>query len=128
MIRYAVVFILASFASVETTNAGHFFPHRPQIVIAAPVVAYQPAYVVPVATYAVTTNVPVTSVSYATSYYAPLVPMVGVVPVAVAPVVYAPPVYVAPVYPLPVYGYGNSFHSRLNVHRNGSYNYHVHVR
>lgn len=41
---------------------------------------------------------PVTTVTYSTSYYAPMVPTV-----AVAPVVYSQPAYVAPVYSAPVY-------------------------
>ena len=86
---------------------------------------YQPAYVVPTMTYAVT-QVPVTTVSYSTSYFAPLVPMV---PAYYAPAaVYAAPVYAAPVYAAPVYGYGHRVHSHLNIHRNGSYNYHLRVR
>ena len=125
MARNLIFCVLAFFGTIGTTNAGHFFHYHPRPVFAAPVVVYQPAYVVPTMTYAVT-QVPVTTVSYATSYYAPLVPMV---PAYYAPAaVYAAPVYAAPVYAVPAYGYGHRVHSHLNVHRNGSYNYHLRVR
>lgn len=117
-----------------TTNAGHFFHHYPSPVYVVPAAMYQPAYVVPyvvpTVSYAVT-PVPVTTVSYAAGYYAPLVPTVPAyyAPAAVyAAPVYASPVYAAPVYAAPVYGYGYRVHSHLNVYRNGSYNYRVRVR
>lgn len=124
MARHLIFCVLAFAGAIGTTNADHFYLYHPRPMFAAPVVAYQPAYVVPTAMYAVT-QVPVTTVSYATSYYAPLVPTV----------VYATPVYSAPIYPVPVYSvpvyggyYGHHVHSRLNVHRNGRYNYHLRVR
>lgn len=120
MARHLIFCVLAFAGAMGTANAGHFFHHYPGPVYVAPVMVYQPAYVVPTMTYAVT-QVPVTTVSYAPSYYAPLVPMV--------PAYYAPvAVYAAPVYAVPVYGYGHRVHSRLNVFRNGSYNYHLRVR
>ena len=132
MTRYSIFCLLACVGAIGPANAGHFHMYYPRPVIVAPVVAYQPAYVVPVATYAVTTQVPVTTVTYATSYYAPLVPMVSVAPVVYPVPAYVAPEYSVPVYSAPIYGgygyYGNSVRSRLNVHRNGSYNYHLRVR
>ncbi len=144
MARHLIFCVLAFAGGMGTTDAGHFFHYHRHPVFAAPVVVYQPAYVVPTVAYSVT-HVPVTTVSYATSYYAPLVPTVSAyygptvvapvmypVPVYVAPVyvapVYVAPVYSMPVYAAPVYGYGHRVHSHLNVHRNGSYHYHLHVR
>ena len=139
MARHLIFCVLAFAGAIGTTNADHFHLYHPRPMFMAPVVTYQPAYVVPTAMYAVT-QVPVTTVSYATSYYAPLVPTVVYAtpvyspPVYSAPVysapVYSAPVYSAPIYSVPVYGgySGHHVHSRLNVHRNGSYNYHVRVR
>lgn len=132
MARHLFLCVVAFAAMVGTTNADPYRPLRPRQVFVqqpvaayAPVVAYQPAYVVPTLSYSVS-HVPVTTVSYSTGYYAPLVPTV-----AMAPVVYARPMYVAPVltpvYVAPVYG-GHSVHSHWNVHRNGNYNYHLRVR
>ena len=129
MARHLIFCVLAFAGAIGTTNADHFHLYHPRPMFMAPVVTYQPAYVVPTAMYAVT-QVPVTTVSYATSYYAPLVPtVVYSAPVYSAPI-YSVPVYSVPVYSVPVYGgyYGHHVHSRLNVHRNGSYNYHVRVR
>ena len=126
MVRYSILFMLACIGATGMASADHFSLFHPRPVIVAPVVAWQPAYIVPVATHVVAMPVPVTPVAYATSYYAPMLPVI-----AAAPVVYAPPVYVAPVYAAPVLSgpvYGRSVHSRLNVHRNGSVNYHVRVR
>ena len=131
MARNLVFCLLAFAGAMGTANAGHFFHHyHVGPVYVAPAVVYQPAYVVPTVTYAVA-HVPVTTVSYSTSYYAPLVPMVPAyyAPAAVyAAPVYAAPVYAAPIHAVPVYGYGHRVHSRLNVYRNGSYNYHLRVR
>lgn len=137
MVRQLIFCILAFAGTMGTSNADPFYLYHPRPVFAqpvmgyAPVVAYQPAYVVPIATYAVS-QVPVTTVTYSTGYYAPLVPMVGVAPVLYSPPVYPAPVYAAPVYAAPVYAapvyYGRSLHSHLNVRRNGSYNYHLRAR
>ncbi|MEJ7590009.1 MAG: hypothetical protein WKF77_00520 [Planctomycetaceae bacterium] len=125
MARHLIFCVLAFTGAMGTTNAGHFFHHYRSPVYVAPVMVYQPAYVVPNVTYAVT-QVPVTTVSWSTSYYAPLVPTV---PAYYAPAtVHAAPVYAAPVYPVPAYGYGHRVHRHLNVYRNGSYHYHVRVR
>ena len=129
MARHLIFCVLAFSGAMGTTNAGHLFHYHPSPMYVVPVAVYQPAYVVPYVvptmTYAVT-QVPVTTVSYATNYYAPLIP---IVPAYYAPVaVYAAPVYAAPVYAVPAYGYGHRVHSHLNVHRNGSYNYHLRVR
>lgn len=132
MARQLFLCVLAFASMVGTINADPFYFVRPRqmfvqqpVVAYAPVVTYQPAYVVPTMTYSVS-HVPVTTVSYSTSYYVPLVPMV-----ATAPVIYARPMYVTPVltpvYLAPVYG-GHGVHSHLNVHRNGSYNYRLRVR
>jgi hypothetical protein len=132
MARYSVLGVLVLMGLIGPANAGHFHLYYPRPVMVAPVMAWQPAYVVPVATYAVTAQVPVTTVTYATSYYAPLVPVVSVAPVVYPVPAYVGPVYSMPVYSAPIYGgygyYGNSVRSRLNVHRNGSYNYHLRVR
>lgn len=152
MVRQLIFCLLAFAGTIGTSNADPFYLHHPRPVFAQPVMAYapvtmyQPAYVVPTATYSVS-HVPVTTVTYSNSYYAPLVPTVAVAPVVVsrpvystsvyaAPVystpAYSTPVYAAPVYATPVYAapryYGHSVHSHLNVHRNGSYNYHLRVR
>jgi len=135
MARNLIFCVLAFAGAIGTANADHFFHHYPSPVYVAPVMMYQPAYVVPTVTYAVT-QVPVMTVSYSTSYYAPLVPMIPAyyAPAAVyaAPVyaarIYEARVYAAPVYAAPVYGYGHRMHSRLNIHRNGSYNYHLRGR
>lgn len=132
MIRYSLLCILASVGLIGPANAGHFHFYYPHPVMVAPVVAWQPAYVVPVSTYAVTAQVPVTTVAYASSYYAPVVPVVSVAPVVYPVPAYVAPAYSVPVYSAPIYGgygyYGTSVRSRLNVHRNGSYNYHLRVR
>lgn len=132
MVRQLIFCVLAFAGTMGTSNADPFHLFHPRPVFAqpvvgyGPVVAYQPAYVVPVATYAVS-HVPVTTVTYSTGYYAPMVPMVAAAPVLYSPPVYPVSVYAAPVYAAPVY-YGRSLHSHLNVRRNGSYNYHLRVR
>lgn len=107
-------FVLSCVAMIAVSTAasagdrfyfpGHVFAQP--VVYAAPVVAYQPAYLVPTPVVAVQT-VPVTTVSYSTHYYAPLVPTVATYyaarPAVVSPVVYSAPVYSAPVYSAPVY-------------------------
>ncbi len=130
MARHLIFCVLAFAGAMGTANAGHFFHHYPSPVYVASVMVYQPAYVVPTVTYAVT-QVPVTTVSYSTSYYAPLVPMrpAYYAPAAVyAAPVYAAPVYAVPTYSVPAYGYGHRVHRHLNVYRNGSYHYHLRVR
>jgi hypothetical protein len=103
MTRQLIFCVLAFAGTIGTSNADPFHLYHPRPVFAQPVMAYapvatyQPAYVVPTATYAVS-HFPVTTVTYSTSYYAPMVPTV-----AVAPVVYSHPAYVAPVYSAPVY-------------------------
>ncbi len=136
MIRQLIFCVLAFAGTIGTSSADPFHLYHPRPVFVqpvmayAPVMTYQPAYVVPTATYAVS-HVPVTTVAYSTSYYAPLVPTVAVAPVYATPA-YASRVYAAPVYATPVYAapvrYGHSVHSHLNIHRNGSYNYHLRVR
>jgi len=137
MIRQLVLFTLSVAATLSSVQADHFYYAPRPVVFAAPVVAYQPAYVVPTATYAVT-QYPVTTVSYGTSYFAPVVPVSAyyapvvysqpyVVPVYSTPV-YAAPFYAAPVYAAPYYAGYQSVHGRLHVHRYGGYNYHLRVR
>ncbi|MBC7967036.1 MAG: hypothetical protein H7Z17_14050 [Fuerstia sp.] len=125
MARHLVFCVLAFVGGIATTNADHFLLYQPRPVVAVPMVVYQPAYVVPTVSYAVT-QAPVTTVSYTTSYYAPLVPAAAAYYVPAT--VQAAPVYAVPVYSAPVYGYGHRVHSHLNVHRNGSYNYRLRVR
>ena len=96
MVKYSILFLLACIGATEMANADHLLFH-PRPVIVAPFVAYQPAYVVPVATHVVAMPVRGTPVEYASRYYAAMVPVVSA-----AAVVYAPPVYVAPVYVAPV--------------------------
>ena len=137
MVRQLIFCVLAFAGTIGTSNADPFYLYHPRPVFAQPVMAYapvttyQPAYVVPTATYAVS-QAPVTTVTYSTSYYAPMVQTVAVAPVVVSRPVYAAPVYSTPVYATPVYAapvyYGQSVHSRLNVYRNGNYNYHLRVR
>jgi hypothetical protein len=111
MFKRLVLSCVAMIAVSAAATAGdrYYFPSHvfaQPVVYAAPVVAYQPAYVVPTPVVAVQT-VPVTTVSYSTHYYAPLVPTVAVYyaarPAVVSPVVYSAPVYSAPVYARPVY-------------------------
>lgn len=97
-----VVMVAASAAA--TAGDRYYFPSHvfaQPVVYAAPVVAYQPAYVVPTPVVAVQ-SVPVTTVSYSTQYYAPVVPTVtsyyAARPAVVSPVVYSAPVYARPVY------------------------------
>ena len=132
MTRQLIFCVLAFAGTIGTSNADPFHLYHPRPVFAQPVVAYapvmtyQPAYIVPTATYTVS-HVPVTTVTYSTSYYAPLVPTVAVAPVVYSPPVYAVPVHTTPVYVAPAY-YRHSVHSRLNVYRSGGYNYHLRVR
>jgi hypothetical protein len=132
MVRQLVFCVLAVAGTIGTANADPFHLYHPHPVFAQPVmgyapfVTYQPAYVVPTATYAVS-HFPVTTVTYSSGYYAPLVPTVAAAPIFYARPAYAVPVYTTPVYAAPAY-YGRSVHSHLNIHRNGSYNYHLRVR
>ena len=129
MARHLIFCVLAFAGTISASNADPFHLYHPRPVFAQPVVAYapvatyQPAYIVPTATYAVS-HFPVTTVTYSNSYYAPMVPTV---PVYYSLPVYRAPVYATPVYAAPVY-FGHRVHSHLNVHRNGSYNYHLRVR
>ena len=124
MARQLIFCLLAFSGAMGTTDAGHFFRCYSRPVVVAPVVAYQSAYVVPTMSYAVT-QMPITTVSYAPAYYAPAY----YAPAYYAPAYYAPTYYApAPVYAVPAYGYGQRIHSHLNVHRNGTYNYHLRVR
>ncbi len=104
MLRRIALTMMAVVAVSAFAKAGDrfYFPGHvfaPPVVYAAPVVAYQPAYVVPTPVVAVQT-VPVTTVSYSTHYYAPVVPVVPTVATyyaarpVVSPVVYGGPVYV----------------------------------
>lgn len=110
MLKRIVLSCLALVAVSAAASAGDrfYFPNHvfaQPIVYAAPVVAYQPAYVVPTPVVTVQT-VPVTTVSYSTHYYAPVVPTVATYyaarPAIVSPVVYSAPAI--PVYGRPVYG------------------------
>ncbi len=134
MARHLIFCVLAFAGAMGTTDAGHFFRCYSRPLVVAPVVAYQPAYVVPTMTYAVT-RLPVTTVSYAPAYYAPAYYAPAYyapayyAPAYYAPAYYAPAYYApAPVYGVPAYGYGQRVHSHLNLHRNGTYNYHLRVR
>ncbi len=128
MIRQLVLFTLSAAATLSSAQADHFYYAPRPVVFAAPVVAYQPAYVVPTASYAVM-EFPITTVSYNTSYYAPMVPVSAhYAPAAYAPPVYPVSVYATPVYAAPFYAGYQSVHSRLHVHRHGGYNYHLRVR
>ncbi len=134
MARQLIFCLLAFSGAMGTTDAGHFFRCYSRPVVVAPVVAYQSAYVVPTMSYAVT-QMPITTVSYAPAYYAPAYYAPAYyapayyAPTYSAPAYYAPTYYApAPVYAVPAYGYGQRIHSHLNVHRNGTYNYHLRVR
>jgi hypothetical protein len=139
MARHLIFCVLAFAGATGTTDAGHFFRCYSRPIVVAPVVAYQPAYVVPTMSYAVT-QMPITTVSYAPAYYAPAYYAPAYyapayyapayyAPAYYAPAYYAPAYYApAPVYAVPAYGYGQRIHSHLNVHRNGTYNYHLRVR
>lgn len=96
-IAFIVMTAVAASASVEAGDHFYFpgYPYAPPVVYAAPVVAYQPAYVVPTPVVTVQTF-PVTAVSYSTHYFAPVVPTVA--PYYVARPVYSPVVYGAPIH------------------------------
>ena len=103
--------------SVVAGDRFHF-SHRvfvaPPVVYGAPVVAYQPAYVVPTPVVTVA-SYPVSTVTYSTQYYAPMVPVVPATVVA-APVI-AAPVIASPVI-LPARGYVVPVrHSRFRRYR-----------
>lgn len=126
MIRQLICCVLSVVALSATADAGdhYYFPGHvvaaPPVFYAAPVVAYQPAYVVPTSFVAVQ-SYPFGPVTYSTQYFAPLVPTVA--PYAVVPTV-VPAYYAAPtaiavpaVYSVPVY-YGRGFrHYRHGVTR-----------
>lgn len=106
MIRHLLICALSFAAFSATADAGHHHRHFYPVVVspvvyAAPVVAYQPAYVVPTTTVAVH-SYPVGAVTYSTQYYAPMVPVAAAYPVV--PAYYGPPVsVVAPAaYAVPV--------------------------
>ena len=61
MVRYSVLFMLACIVTTGLAHADHLSIFHPRPVIVAPVVAYQPAYVVPVATHVVAMPAPVTA-------------------------------------------------------------------
>jgi hypothetical protein len=110
MIRHLFICALSVAAFSASASAGHH--HRriyafvaPPVVYAAPMVAYQPAYVVPTTTVAVQAY-PFSGVSYSTQYYAPMVPVASAYPVV--PAYYGPPVgfvapspYAVPIFPRP---------------------------
>ena len=120
MLRHLMLCGLALAAVSASAQAGHHyhFPayaFAPPVVYATPVVAYQPAYVVPTPYMSVATY-PVTTVTYSTQYYAPMVPVTAAYYVprpAVAPV-YGVPVYATPAYAAPGY-YGR--HGRFRALR-----------
>lgn len=124
MISRLIIITLSVAATISSASADHFY-YGPSPAVVAPVVAYQPAYVVPTTSYSVM-QFPVTTVSYSSGYYAPMVPVSGYY----APVAYRAPVYAAPVYSSPFYAVPRiqSVRSRLNIHRHGGYNYRVRVR
>lgn len=131
MLRSLVICLLSLTAVSATGLAGDrfYFPDYvfapPQVYYAAPIVSYQPAYAVPMPalsyqTYGVP-SVPVSTVSYSTQYYAPLVPTISPAPWVAMPrvatygyyaprtTVIAPAIYSAPAY----YGYrGHRYHGR----------------
>ncbi|MFO0974909.1 MAG: hypothetical protein U0996_00855 [Planctomycetaceae bacterium] len=84
--------ILVGVCSSAVAGDRFYFSHRtfvaPPVVYGAPVVAYQPAYIVPTPTVTVA-SYPVSTVTYSTHYFAPMVPVVPTTVVA-APVVAAP--------------------------------------
>ena len=132
MVRFYLACVLALSAVSATAVAGdhYYFPGHvfasPQVVYAAPVVSYQPAYVVPTPVVGFhafgVPSVPVSTVSYSTQYYAPLVPTVSTVSYVAVPrvatygyyaprtTVIAPAIYAAPAY---YGGYrGHRYHGR----------------
>lgn len=110
MLRHLMLCGLALAAVSASAQAGHHyrFPayaFAPPVAYASPVVAYQPAYVVPTP-YMSVASYPVSTVTYSTQYYAPMVP--------VAPAYFVARPVIAPVYAVPAY-YGR--HGRLRVLR-----------
>ena len=109
MLRHFMNCFIAVAAVSAAAQAGdhYYFPGyafaAPPVVYAAPVVSYQPAYVVPSMSVVSVHSYPVSTVGYSTSYYAPMVPTVAVAPspfaayygapAAVAPAAYAVPGY-----------------------------------
>jgi hypothetical protein len=93
MIRHLSCCALLVAAFSATVVAGDHFYFRsystPPVMYPAPVVAYQPAYVVPTPFVSVQAY-PVATVTYSTQYYAPLVPVASY---AVVPAPYPVPVH-----------------------------------
>jgi hypothetical protein len=117
MLRNLFLCLIGLASVTATAQAGdhYYFPgyaFAPSPVLyAAPVVSYQPAYVVPTP-FVTVQSYPVTTVAYSTQYYAPMVPSVPVVPVTYSSY-YAPRAVVAPaVYAVPGY-YGRGHHRRF---------------
>jgi hypothetical protein len=109
MLRHFMSCIIAVAAVSAAAQAGdhYYFPGyafaAPPVVYAAPVVSYQPAYVVPSMSVVSVHSYPVSTVGYSTSYYAPMVPTVAVAPSPFAayygaPAVVAPAAYAVPGY------------------------------
>ena len=111
MTKHLLAFGLMLFVASSSVFAGDrfYFSHQvfvaPPVVYGAPVVAYQPAYVVPTPTVTVA-SYPVSTVTYSTHYYAPMVPVVPAAvvatPVIAAPVVASPVILPARGYVVPV--------------------------
>lgn len=101
MLRHLLTCCVALVAASGASQAGdHFyFPRHvfagPPVVYAAPVVSYQPAYVVPTGFVSVQ-SFPVTTMAYSTQYFAPVVPVAHTA-------YYAPQTVVAPAYVAPGY-------------------------
>ncbi len=119
MLRHVMTCVFALGSLAATAEAGHhyYFPSHafagPPVVYAAPVVSYQPAYVVP-SSFVSVQSYPVSTVTYSTQYYAPMVPTVSTVAVAAFPTAayYAPRPVLTPVgYVAPGY-YGRHGHYR----------------
>ena len=113
MLRHLLTCILTLATVSATAQAGHHyhFPGyafaAPPVMYAAPMVTYQPAYVVPTSYFAVQAY-PVSTVTYSTQYYAPMVPM-G--PVSYS-AYYAPQPVVTPGVYMPHGYYGRHGHYR----------------
>ena len=104
MLRHFMSCIIAVGAVSAAAQAGdhYYFPGyafaAPPVVYAAPVVSYQPAYVVPSMSVVSVHSYPVSTVGYSTSYYAPMVPTVAVAPSPFAAYYGVPAAYAVPGY------------------------------
>lgn len=129
MLRQLLICVLGLASVSATAQAGdhYYFPGYafagPPVAYAVPVVSYQPAYMVP-SPFVSVQSYPVTTLSYSTQYYAPMVPSVqsvAVMPSAYS-AYYAPrPVMALPAIAVPSYGGYYRRNGRYRAYRGVEY-------